>query len=112
MKFWDEMGMTDVLEQDEVWIDGGEVVHELRLMKKEQRNNVMLWLLRHAEGVKFYCELELLAPQNPEEATPLEIIESRMGSMLDQTGQQWMEQTPLMQELTRIAIKEETASGE
>lgn len=107
MKFWDEMDLIDVLEQDVVWIDGNHVVHEITEMKKETRSNVMVWLLRHAEGLKFYCELELLAPQNPPEATALEVIESRMGLMLDQSGQQWMEQTPLMQELTRIAIKEE-----
>jgi hypothetical protein len=99
------MRLLDLLYQDKLWIDGECRTLTLKEMKPAHRRNLIAWLERKAERIKNAYEWSLACGPQPSGEMASDAFEQEQAALWEQSGIDWLNETPLMIELRRREAK-------
>jgi hypothetical protein len=93
-----------LLSQDRVWIEDGKLI-PLKELQPQHRRNLIAYLERNAEKLKWSFELAMLSGLQPSGDMACDAFDSEMEKLERTSGIDWLNGLPLMIELRRIEKK-------
>ena len=102
--------MNNNLYQDEKWISLTEEVFRLEDMRPGHLSNVLAFLRRHADGLKFQADLALCTGPQPRGDAASDAFEDACDQQFRMSAGRWIETTALVRRL-RVLTGEESPNA-